>query len=569
MDKTTMNICIGGEAGQGLVTIGQVLGKALVRKGYHLHVTQGYESRIRGGHNTFTLRVGSVPVNAPTEDIDLLIALDKASLPVHEKDLTPKAIILSDDSIPAAPDVKNSASRHLSMPLADMGKGARQNTIMLGAVAALLGLNKEEINRGLMEHLSSQPASVHKDNELVLENAYAWLAKQKPDFAALPKPTLPQDSNMMLHGNEAIALGAMAAGLKFCSFYPMSPATSISLSVAEFAKRMGIIVEQVEDEIAAINMALGASYAGARAMTASSGGGFALMCEGVSLAGMTETPIVIAVAMRPGPATGLPTRTEQGDLDLVMYAGHGEFPRAVFAPASLQDCFDLTRQAFVMAERYQGPAFVLTDQYLTDSYRQTPPFALDTPPLPVGVQDGNPDDPGYERFALSKDGISPRRIPGLGKSLVLLDSDEHTPDGHITEDLSVRVAMQDKRLSKLKGLTREVVPPSFIGPDSADTLLVCWGSTKGAVEEAAELMRAKGDKVVVCHFSQVYPLQPASFLPRFKAAKKVVMVESNSTGQMAGLIRRETGFSVHRMVLRYDGLPMTARYITNLLAHKD
>ncbi len=572
MDKTTMNICIGGEAGQGLVTIGQVLAKALVRKGYHLHVTQVYESRIRGGHNTFVLRVGSVPVAAPTEEIDLLIALDKASLPVHREDLASKALILSDDSLSITPDskdFKSSKARHLSIPLADMGKGARQNTVMLGGVSALLGLDKEDITHSLMEYLANQTPAVRKENELVLEKAYNWLAEQKSEFPPLSKPTLPKNSNMMLHGNEAIAMGAIAAGLKFCSFYPMSPATTVSLTVADFAKRMGIVVEQVEDEIAAINMALGASYAGARAMTASSGGGFALMCEGVSLAGITETPIVIVVAMRPGPATGLPTRTEQGDLDLVMYAGHGEFPRAVFAPATLQECFDLTRQAFVMAEKYQGPVFVLTDQYLTDSYRQTPPFALDTPPLPVGLLEsqGNPDAPGYERYAMSKDGISPRRIPGLGKSLVVLDSDEHTPDGHITEDLSVRVAMQDKRMTKLQGLTREAVSPTFTGPDEVtDILLVCWGSTKGAVEEAAEIMRAKGDKVSVCHFSQVYPLQPESFIPRFNAAKKVVMVESNFRGQMAGLIQRETGFSVQRMVLRYDGLPMTPRYIINHLA---
>lgn len=564
MDRTTINICIGGEAGQGLATIGQVLGKALVRKGYHLHVTQVYESRIRGGHNTFSLRVGSVPTAAPVEEIDLLIALDKASLPVHEKDLAPNALVLSDDSLTTPPGFKG---RHLRIPLSEMGKGARQNTVMLGGVCALLGLAKEEIASVLAEYLGNQTSDVIKENELVLEKAHAWLTAQKADFASLPKPALPPNTNLMLHGNEALALGAISAGLKFCSFYPMSPATSISLTVAEFAQRMGIIVEQVEDEIAAVNMALGASYAGARAMTATSGGGFALMCEGVSLSGITETPIVVMVAMRPGPATGLPTRTEQGDLNLVMYAGHGEFPRAVFAPASLQECFTLARQAFAMAESYQSPVFLLTDQYLTDSYRETPPFALDTPPpLPPLSHQDKPDAPPYERYAMSEDGVSPRRIPGLSKGLVVLDSDEHTPDGHITEDLGVRVAMQNKRMAKLQGLTRDAIPPAFAGPDSPDLLLVCWGSTRGAVEEAAETLRGQGQKVAVCHFSQVCPLRPEDFIPRFNAAKEVVMIESNSTGQMAGLIRRETGFTVHHMLLRYDGLPMTARYIINNLS---
>ena len=558
MDKTSIQICIGGEAGQGLATIGQVLGKALVRKGYHLHVTQTYESRIRGGHNTFALRVGSSPVAAPTEAIDLLIALDAASLPLHKKDLSPKALVLSDDSIPAA------ASRHLRVPLAEMGKGVHQNTIMLGAVAALLGLDKTELARVLAHSLGKLSDALIQENEAALEKAYAWTAAQKPEFARLPAPTLAADTNIMLHGNEAIALGAMAAGLKFCCFYPMSPGTSVPLTVAAAAKRLGIVVEQVEDEIGAINMALGASYAGGKAMTATSGGGLALMSEGISLAGVMEMPVVIVVAMRPGPATGLATRTEQADLDLAMYSGHGEFPRAILTPGSIQECFELGRKAFELAEHYQGPVFILTDQHLADSYRESAPFDLHTAPAPLPVD--LPDDPGYQRYVMNKDGISPRRIPGLGKALVVCDSHEHAPDGHITEDLVLRPKMQDKRMVKLQGLRAEAVAPSFSGPDAPDTLLVCWGSTKGAAEEAAALLRSQGQSAGVCHFAQVYPLREESFLPRFAKAKHVVMVESNCTGQMAGLLRRETGFSVHRSVLRYDGLPITARYIITELA---
>ena len=561
MDKTSMQICIGGEAGQGLATIGQVLGKALVRKGYHVHVTQTYESRIRGGHNTFALRVGSLPVGAPTEKIDLLIALDAASLPLHADDMAPEALALSDDSIPAA------SSRHFRVPLAEVGKGVHQNTIMLGAVAALLGLEQKALAQVLAQSLGKLTDAVIQENETALAKAYNWMAAQKAVFPRMPAPSLAPNTNMLLHGNEAIALGAMAAGLKFCCFYPMSPGTSVPLTVAGAARRMGIVVEQVEDEIAAINMALGASFAGARAMTSTSGGGLALMSEGISLAGVTETPVVIVVAMRPGPATGLATRTEQADLDLAMYSGHGEFPRAILAPGSIQECFDLSRKAFDLAERYQGPVFILTDQYLADSYRESAPFAMDTPPAALPVNP--PDDPAYERYVMNKDGISPRRFPGMGNALVVCDSHEHAADGHLTEDLPLRIKMQDKRMAKLDGMRAEAVAPTFSGPDAPETLLVCWGSTKGAVQEAAELLQKQGQSVGVCHFSQVYPLQDKQFLPRFAKAQQVVMVESNCTGQMAGLLRRETGFSVHRSVRRYDGLPITASYIiTHLAASK-
>jgi 2-oxoglutarate ferredoxin oxidoreductase subunit alpha len=368
----------------------------------------------------------------------------------------------------------------------------------------------------------------------------------------------------MLNGNDAIALGARAAGLKFFAFYPMSPSTSIGLTLAAQAASMGLIVEQAEDEIAVINMALGASFAGAPSMAATSGGGFALMTEGVSLAGMTETPLVLAVCQRPGPATGLPTRTEQGDLDLVLHAGHGEFPRAVFAPGSVEDCFYLTRQAFETAERSQGPVFLLTDQFLADSYRAVLPF--DLAPLPRSnslTRDPAPGTPtgGYRRYAFTADGVSPRLLPGLTRGLVLADSDEHTEDGHLTEDLAVRKLMVEKRLKKNALLLERVLPPERLGPTDPDLLLVTWGSSRGAALEAAETRSARGRATGVLHFSQVWPLRPDQFLPFLEEAGEVVAVEGNAAGQFARLLRRETGFRVRRQIHRYDGWPITPEYI--------
>ena len=283
----------------------------------------------------------------------------------------------------------------------------------------------------------------------------------------------------MLNGNEAIALGAISAGLKFCAFYPMTPSTSIPLTLQAAADTMGLVVEQAEDEIAAINMAIGASFAGAPAMVATSGGGFALMVEGVSLAAMTETPVFIVVAQRPGPATGLPTRTEQGDLELVLHAGHGEFPRAIFAPGTIEECFHLTRQALFLAEKYQTPIFLLTDQFLADSYRAVTPFAVESlESVTVGSSPDKVTLP-YQRYAITDSGVSPRLLPGVSEHLVVCDSDEHTSDGHITEDLTVRQQMVAKRLRKLQGLRTEVTPPEYLGDKNPEVLFGHLGLQPG------------------------------------------------------------------------------------------
>lgn len=297
-------------------------------------------------------------------------------------------------------------------------------------------------------------------------------------------------------------------------------------------------------------------------MVATSGGGFALMVEGVSLAAMTETPLVIVVAQRPGPATGLPTRTEQGDLNFVLHSAHGEFPRAIFAPGTIEECFDLTRQAFVLAEKYQGPIFILTDQFLSDSYRSLKPFEGEKliPARPSSV-DAVPSTLPYRRFALGETGISPRLFPGMSERLVVAGSDEHTEDGHLTEDLSVRKSMVEKRLKKMEGLSREVIPPEHRGDRDPDLLLVSWGTSKGSCLEAASLMRSSGRRVASLHFSQVWPMVPEQFMNFLQDARRVVGVEGNATGQLAALIRRETGFAIQKRVNRYDGLPITPEYI--------
>ena len=553
MNDDTLNILIGGEAGQGLVTVGEILAKSLVRSGYFIVVAQSYQSRIRGGHNSFAIRVGSNEVIASTESVDLLIALDRDTVTLHRGELSTKGLVLLDEALGIEGDSL------LRIPFKQLSQERFFNIAALGVVCSLLGLEEALVADAVDDYFGKKDEAVAAENRRALKAAADWTAAQSISTHRLPVPSNPP-RRLMMNGNQAIALGALSAGLRVYSFYPMTPSTSIGLTLAAHAEKMGLVVEQAEDEIAAINMAIGASFAGAPGMVGTSGGGFALMVEGVSVAAMTETPLVVVVAQRPGPATGLPTRTAQADLEFILHAGHGEFPRALFAPGTVEECFHLTRKAFELAERYQGPMFILTDQFLADSYRAVMPFEVgDLDPVKVASQ-GAGSSP-YRRYAITENGVSPRLLPGMGEHLVVADSDEHTEDGHLTEDLSISPRMVEKRLRKARGLREEVIPATMVGEAKPDLLLVCWGSTRGAVQEAASSLGSDGEKVATLHFSQVWPLVPEQFVHHLESARQVVSVEGNATGQLTRLIRRETGFHIERKLLRYDGLPVTPESI--------
>jgi len=341
----------------------------------------------------------------------------------------------------------------------------------------------------------------------------------------------------------------------------MTPGTGILTVLANDGPSVGLVFEQAEDEIAALNMALGAAYAGARAMVATSGGGFALMTEALSLAGMMEMPVVIAVAMRPGPATGMPTRTEQGDLEFVLSAGHGEFPRLVLAPGSPEEAFDLAQRAMDLAEEFQVPAILLTDQYLADTVVDVDPDAFSLRPVRRHIVRGNSvlrDREGkYLRYSRSESGISPMAVPGEPGITVVVDSDEHTEDGHITEDHATRVRMVEKRLRKGALLAGRTVPPLFAGPPKGDLLLIGFGSTREVIEETRGILAGEGRYAAAVHLRQVWPFpakEIAEIAPRYGS---VLTVENNATGQLARLIRRECGVRVDGTISRYDGLPFT------------
>ncbi|MFW6177465.1 MAG: 2-oxoacid:acceptor oxidoreductase subunit alpha [Desulfohalobiaceae bacterium] len=561
--KNRLLIRIGGEAGQGLETLGQMLAKALVRSGYEVLTTQSAMSRIRGGHNYFSILVGLEPLLGPAEEVDLLLAFTQESVSLHQEALGEQGLILVSQDMQAP----KGAAKVLSVPYSELAKEKiMANVAALGVVSALLGLEEATVSGIVEDSLGKKHQEMLSRNLDALQQGMQWLKDQSPDFQFLPGPSR-QESKLVLSGNQALALGALAGGANFCSFYPMTPATGVALNLIARAEEFNLVCEQAEDEIAAINMAIGASFAGARSIVPTSGGGFALMGEGISLAGMTETPLVLVLAQRPGPATGLPTRTEQADLELALSTGHGEFPRAIFAPGNPEECFYLSARALDLAQRYQTPVIIMSDQYLADSIRSVQKLDFSFLPNPNLSQAEVEDPASYQRFAWSQTGVSPRLIPGSGQHLVVADSDEHTPDGHITEDHQVRVRMVNKRLQKQQGLLQEFMPPKYQGPDTPELLLLAWGSSQGAVQEAAKLLQSQGQSVATLCFSQLWPLDPEQFAQHLEQAREVAAVEGNATGQLARLIRQETGFAVQRKVLRYDGLPLTAAEILRQLSN--
>ncbi len=564
-NRCDLSIRIGGEAGQGMNSITGLLGKAFVRRGLHVFINQDVMSRIRGGHNFTQIRAADRPVNGPSARVDILVCLDKNTLDLY-KDRVDGLIVYDPGKVKeGAPSGRKFHPLPMEKIAEEIGGSARMaNTVACGALMALTGLPLEPLLELLGEVFSQKGDKVIQANRECAREGYERMKDKRGELPACGLPPSDQAGphKMLVTGSEAMALGALAANVRFYSAYPMSPATAIMEYLAAKQKEFGIVVEQAEDEIAAVNMAIGAFFGGARAMTGTSGGGLALMVEGISLAGMTETPLVVVDCQRPAPATGFPTRTEQADLLYVTHCAHGEFPRAVLAPGNAEQAFRLIGKAFYLAEKYQTPVFVLGDQHLNDSSWTAEPFAIDerlgeTQSL-VSEQDLKGMKPyGYARYEITDSGISPRLLPGTPGQVLYADSDEHTVEGHITESAEVRNAMVEKRLRKLDGMRAEMSGPAIFPDAGSGSYLVCWGSTLGAVDETVRELRAEGADWGYIHFSELYPL-PAGAIPRDIARKaRLVAVENNALGQLCRLLRMETGLAIEERILKYDGRPFT------------
>ncbi len=549
-------IRIVGAAGQGVQTVGEVLTRTAFRSGLMLHAEQSYHSRIRGGENAFALRISEGEVWAPREDTDLLVALNQEMLDQYAPTLADGGLIVCEEALEAAGKVvripaNRLAKEELELPIA-------ANMVLLGAAAHAVG-----IDAGLMAEVLRE--AFGKKAELNIRALALGAEHAVRGPWGLPDPAYARGQRMLLTGGPAVGAGAVSAGCRYVASYPMTPGTAVLTYLAERAERWGLVVEQAEDEIAAINMALGAAYAGARSLVTTSGGGFALMVEGLSLAGMIETPVVVHIGQRPAPATGLPTRTGQEELLFCVHAGHGEFPRYVVAPRDAEEAFYLTAKAFDVAEKYQVPALILTDQHIVDSFVTC--SALDPSRIPARSHVLSPEAlrsmDHYDRYAVTDSGVSPRAVPGVSERLVLVDSDEHDAYGRITEDLDVRKTMTEKRLRKEEGLRAELHEPLVYPEGSLEghTVLLGWGSTHGAIREAVDTLNAGGGRYAMVHFSELWPLRTGVLRRAFGEAERVVSVEGNATGQLASLVAQETGFRVGSYIRRYDGRPLTAQDI--------
>ena len=560
---TDFNFMIGGEAGQGVQSVGFLLAKAFACGGYHIFADQDYESRVRGGHNFFRVRVSNDRVGAIAEDVDVLIALDGDSIRLHKAEMASPGIIIFDGE--NIEGVSGNSGSLLSVPLDRMaeekaGDKLMLNTVALGAALAAVSYDLDTLNTVLTDHFGS--GEVGSRNVAAAKAGYDYVRSERKGKFGKIKP-LSKPKRMLLTGNEAISLGAIAAGCKFMAAYPMTPASSIMEYLAAKSKEFDLVMVHTEDEIAAINMAIGAAYAGVRAMTATSGSGLCLMVEGIGLAGITETPLVIIDAQRPGPAVGLPTRTEQGDLQFVLHAHHGDFARAVLAPATVEDAFWTTVKAFNWADRYQLPVIILTDQHLASSHATVDPLDLSQVKIDRGVlfSEKENDPLKYMRHKVTKSGVSPRAFPGLGKALVVTDCDEHDEEGHLTEDAAQRTAQVQKRLRKISPLNKEIGTLRKHGSREPETTLIGWGSSYGAVHEAVDILRKEGASVNMLHLNELWPFPTKAVVDAVGSARNSYVVENNATGQLAQLIKTQTGYDVTGRILKFDGRPFTPAYI--------
>jgi 2-oxoglutarate ferredoxin oxidoreductase subunit alpha len=551
-----LHIVIAGAAGQGVQSAAAILGKLLLRQGLHVFTVQDYQSRVRGGHNFMSIRVADYPVAAAVDPIDYLIALNEESLHLHLPELAPRGTALcmeadrgrvSDPRLRALPD--------------DIGPAGANNPKYVGVklvtmLTEMVGFAKQLLIDAVRQEMGARLKPEIFQLNLEAIDATAHFVGDA-DRHTLPFRVDPAHRQMFVEGNEALALGLIAGGIGCYYGYPMSPSTSILNTLAEFGPEVGIAVEQAEDEICALNAAIGAAYAGARAAAGTSGPGVSLMTEAVGLAGATETPVVIIDAQRPGPATGMATRTEQGDLLHAAHCGHGEFPRAIVAPADHYDCFYLGAEAFNIAERWQLPVFLLTDQALADAQRTVEVFDDARVTIDRGPIAPEPPQPAVlRRYEDTPSGVSPRAYPALSKWIVSADGHEHNEVGHLTDDRANRVRQMDKRRRKLAGLAAEFAGPEIVG-DADGVLFLVWGSTTGPALEAAARLRARGERVGVAVFRHLYPMNKDKTRAALAPAARLYTLENNGEGQLGQLLLLETGLATHGHLGNSDGRVFT------------
>jgi len=557
---------IAGQAGEGVMVVSKLVAKLVKRHGLYAFNYLEYPSLIKGGHQTGQVSFSEQPIFSQRRYLDLLVAFGKAAFKEHQSELTKDSIVIYNQNAGelTVDDLLGFSGKVISLPLNEFSRLTTKtklatNMVAFGVTVAALGLDKQESLKLVAEEFADKGDEIIKMNYDALTMGYDELLKQLQPLAEFKIGKA--DEQILVTGNEALGLGAIAGGVQYYSAYPMTPASGALHYLAAQQVNYPLVVKHVEDEIAAINQAIGASYAGVRAMTGSAGGGFALMVEGLSLTGVMELPLVILYGQRPGPATGLPTWTSQADLQFVLRAGHGEFQRAVLTPGTAEEHYLYTKLAFDLAEKYQIPVFILSDKYILESHQTmlTPPVETQVERLGFAKDEDLPVDKSFRRYAMSETGVSPRTVPGQPNGLYVSNSYEHDHFGFATEESQMTIDQTKKRAQKYESLSKELPQPVLFGNEQAEITFVSWGSTINVLRDVV----AKTDKANVIHLPSVWPFPREGFTKLAKKAKKLVMVEGNSTGQAEQLIRQETGLQMASFLRRYDGRPF---YVEDILA---
>ena len=568
-NKYDLAMGIGGEAGQGIATPGDILARIFVRRGLHLYTYNAYQSIIRGGHIFLTVRVSDQEIYSHGDKLDLLLCLNQDTMDRHLNLMGPGSrVIYNGDNI--TPGDVNDGVHLCGLPVADLSQSRNrlvQNTIAVGAIMSLLGLDFDILEESLTLRFQRQGQNVIDENVRVARAGFDYAAENfVPYYDTLPGGGKPL---AVWAGNDALAMGGAAAGVKFYCAYPMSPSSGILHWMAANARNLGIMVRQVEDEIGVANMAIGAAHTGVRAMCGTSGGGFALMTEAVGAAGMMEIPVVFINVQRAGPSTGVPTKTEQGDLWQVLGASQGDFERFIVAPTSALDCFNTMPELFNLVDKVQCPAIVVSDLLIGEGRFSVDPDNIDMHPhIDRGdlITEPAPSN-GYMRYENTDSGVSPRALPGVAGYVHVVATDEHDENSVLISDEFTnplkRRMMVEKRARKFQDMVKEIAPPEIEGPADADVTLVGWGSTEGVIREARQLLGEQGVTANQLAIKWIVPFHVDQVTDIVTRAKKVLIVENNHSGQFYRYMRSETGLSVDGHIRKYDGEPFMPHHIAN------
>lgn len=559
---------IGGEAGFGVMTTGLLFAKTAARYGYHIFDYAEYPSLIRGGHNAYEVSICNEPIGTVLPQIDMLVCLNQDTYNFHAHRLHAGSIVVFD---PTVVKIDKPLGTHVEVPFQQINKDLggieiMKNTIAMGASLALMGWPMDELKASIEKSFGKKSQELVDKNIAVAQRGFDVVMEKYADAIVTDFPMQKQvDSKIVLGGNDAFSMAAVAADCRYYSAYPMTPASSVLSTLAGWAEKTGMVVRHVEDEVAVINGALGAAFGGVRAAVGSSGGGFALMVEALSFSGIAEIPIVVFLSQRPGPATGLPTWTEQGDLLFAVHAGHGEFPKIVLAPGDPAEMAELTLKAFDLADIYQTPVIVMSDKVLSESHYSVSEHwlqALFATHLPNRGKIVREAEAPYLRYKITEDGISPMLIPGQKGVFYQANSYEHVEDGHTTEDIEPRKQQVEKRARKQTTyLAQHFAAPQYIGDASAETVVVSYGSNKGVILEAQRVAEEQGKPFGYLHFTHIFPLDEAKVKACFDPKKRYMLVENSSQGQLGTVLRAYAGVEITEKILRYDGRPLSVQEI--------